>query len=59
MQCRNRVTDIENTLIDAKGAGVGVWEIWMDINTLLCMRQMTNENLLYRTGNSIQCSAVT
>ena len=29
-----------------------------DIHTLLCMKQATNENLLYSTGNSAQCSVV-
>ena len=28
------------------------WEIRTDIYTLLCMKQITNENLLYSTGNS-------
>ena len=30
-------------------------EIGTDIYTLLCIKQITNENLLYSTGNSI-CS---
>ena len=29
------------------------WEIGIDIYTLLCIKQITNENLLYSTGNSI------
>ena len=28
------------------------WEIGIDIYTLLYIKQMTNENLLYSTGNS-------
>ena len=28
-------------------------EIGIDIHTLLCIKQITNENLLYCTGNSI------
>ena len=37
------------------------WEIGIDIHTLLilCLKQVTNENLLYRTGNSTRCSVVT
>ena len=36
-------------------------EIWTDIYTvlILCIKQITNENLLYSTGNSTQCSVVT
>ena len=35
------------------------WEIGIDIYTLLCIKQITKENLLYSTGNSTQCSVVT
>ena len=35
------------------------WEIGTDIYTLLGIKQKTNENLLYSTGNSTQCSVVT
>ena len=36
------------------------WEIGIDIQTLLilCIKQITNVNLLYSTGNSTQCSEV-
>ena len=35
-------------------------EIGIDTNTLLYTKQITNnENLLYSTGNSTQCSLVT
>jgi len=34
------------------------WEIGIDVYTLLCVKQMTNENLLYSTGNSTQHSVV-
>ena len=39
-----------------RGKGGGNWEIGIDINTLLilCIKQTTNENLLYSTGNYIQ-----
>ena len=35
------------------------WEIGIDIYTLLCIKEITNENLLYTMGNSTQCSVVT
>ena len=34
------------------------WKIGTDIYTLLCIKQITNKNLLYRTGNSTGCSVV-
>ena len=50
-------------LLSLEIAGVGGmnWEIGIDIYTLLilCIKQITNENLLYSTGNSTQCSVVT
>ena len=36
------------------------WEIGIDIYSIdMCIKQITNENLLYRTGNSTQCSVGT
>ena len=35
------------------------WEIGIDISTLLCIKKVTNENLLYSTENSTECSVVT
>ena len=37
-------------------AGVINWEIGIDIHS--CIKQLTNEKLLYTTGNT-QCSVVT
>ena len=34
------------------------WEIGVDIYTLLCIKQLTNENLPCSTGNPTQCSVV-
>ena len=31
------------------------WEVGTEINTLLCIKQGTNENLLYSTGTSVLC----
>ena len=43
------------------GVGVGEmnWEIGINIYTLLYIEQVTNENLLYSTGNPTQCYVVT
>ena len=35
------------------------WEIGINIDTLLCIKLMTNENLPYSTGNSTWCSVMT
>ena len=35
------------------------WGIGADVYTVLCVKQITNENLLYSTGNSTYCSVVT
>ena len=34
------------------------WEIGIDIYTLLCIKQITNKDLLYSTGNSTQCLVI-
>lgn len=56
-------TDIEIKHMDTKvERGVGMnWETGVDIYTLLilCVKQITSENLLYGTGDFIQCSVVT
>ena len=63
LQSRNRNTDVENKPMDTKGnRGCGMnWEIDIDICTLLilCIKWITNENLLYSTGNPTPCSLVT
>ena len=57
LQSRNRDTDVENKHTDTKGEkGDGMnWEVGIDIYTLLCIKQIINENLLYSTGNSTPC----
>ena len=35
------------------------WEIGIDIYTILCIKWITNENLLYSIENSTQCSVMT
>ena len=37
-----------------EGEGGTNWEIGIDIYTLLCIKQVTNENLLFSTGNPTQ-----
>ena len=36
----------------AGGCGGMNWEIGIDMYTLICIKQITNENPLYSTGNS-------
>ena len=56
LQGRNRDTDVENKCRDTKGGSGGVggggggmhWEIGIDIYTLICIKQITNKNLLYK-----------
>ena len=54
-------TGVENKLTDTKverGGGMNR-EIGIDTYTLLCIKERTDENLLYSTGNSTQFSVVT
>ena len=57
LQSRNRDIDGENQHMDT--ISCDEWVIGIDMYTLLCIKQITNENLLYGTGNSTQCSVVT
>ena len=61
MQARNRDTDVENKCMATKGGkwrGGGVcvmnWEIVIDRYTLMCIKLMTNKNLLYKRINKIK-----
>ena len=53
--------DIEDKHMDTKGRWGGgmIWETGIDIYKLIYIKQITNEGLLYSTGNSTQCSVVT
>ena len=59
MKNRNRDAGIENKCLDTKGirAGGRNWEVEIDTCTLfiLCIKWITNENLLYSIGNSTSC----
>ena len=56
LQGRNRDRDIEKKRMDTKGGwgcGGGMnWEIWIDIYTLICIKQMTYKNLLQKKNNN-------
>ena len=59
---KQKQTDIENKLMFTKGVmlGGGVnQEFRINIHTLLYIRQTTNKDLLYSTGNSTQYSVIT
>ena len=46
------------TRVSKKGGGMN-WEIGIDIYMPRCTKHITEENLLYSTGNSTQCPVVT
>ena len=61
LQSRNRDTEVDKQFMDTKGVreewdelGDWKWHIYTAMN-----KQITNEKLLYSTGNAIQCSVVT
>ena len=59
LQCRNWDTDVENKRMDTKGGKRGGrgginWETGIDIYTLICIKWITNKNLLYKKINKIQ-----
>ena len=58
---RSRDTEVENKHIVAKRESEGGmnWEAGIDVYTLLYIKQITGENLLYSTRNSTECSEVT
>ena len=61
LQNRTRVTDVEKklTVIGGKAGGGINGETGIDMYTLLCIKQRTNKDLLYSTGNSTQYSVMT
>ena len=43
----------------SRGKGTGKdWEFGIDMYTLLYLKQITNKDLLYSTGNSIEYSVI-
>ena len=62
LQHRDSDTDIEIKQMDTEGENFGVnWEIGVEIYVLviICIKYIANENLLYSTGNSTECSVIT
>ena len=61
LQSRNRDIDVEIKHMGTKGEGGGEmnWEIETDIYTVLHIKEIINENLLYSTMNSSHGSVVT
>jgi len=53
LQNWKRLTDWEEELVVTRGEGL-VREFGMDMNILLHLKQITNKDLLYSTGNSAQ-----
>ena len=54
--------DLENELMVTRGekAGGGIdWEFGIDMYTLLYLKEITNKDLPYNTGNSAQYSVIT
>ena len=57
LQNRNRHTDIENKLMVIKGERLGGginWEFGIEMYTLICIKWITNKNLLYKKINRIK-----
>ena len=53
MQSKKRHGHREKTWTPKRGIGGRMnWEIGIDRYTVLCIKQITNENPLYSTGNS-------
>ena len=40
------------------GGGVMNWAIGIDMYTLMCIKWMTNKNLLYKKINTIKCKKI-
>ena len=55
---RNRLTDLEKEFMVARGndGRRDSSGIWVDMNTLLFLKWMTNKDLLCSTGNSVECN---
>ena len=61
LQNRNRLTDIENRLVVAKGSGKGRgvnWEFGVSRCQLLHLEWINNKVLLYSTENYIQSPGI-
>ena len=60
LTCKAEIETIENGHMDTGWKGVEMnWKFATDTYTLLCITQITKENLLHSTQNSTQSSMVT
>ena len=60
LQNRSRVVAVEILRLPGENGGGGInWEIGIDIYALLYIKQITNKDLLYSTGNSTQYFVMT
>ena len=67
MQNRNRLTDLENEFMVTRGMGGGGidWDFRIGslgiaaMYRLLCLKSITNNDLLFSKGNSSQYSVIT
>ena len=55
----SRMQGTNTWLSSEEGKGEMNWEVETDIYTPPCLKPVINQNLLYRTENSTQCSVVT
>ena len=44
--------------ISGHGDGEMIWEIWIDLCVLPCVKQIASGNLLYNPGSSVGCSVI-
>ena len=53
-RCREQMYGNQGGKVAVGGGGVMNWEIGIDIYTLICIKWITNKNLLYKKINKIQ-----
>ena len=53
-RCREQTYGHEGGKVVGGGGGEMNWEIRIDIYTIICIKQITNKNLLYKKINKIQ-----
>ena len=53
-RCREQTYGHQGEEREGRGDGVMNWEIRIDMYTLMCIKWMTNKNLLYKKINKIK-----
>ena len=53
-RCREQTYGHQGGKVAGGGGGVMNWEIGIDMYTLICIKWITNKNLLYKKINKIQ-----